>query len=69
MNYYETFDLITCKYLKVYVIQSAEVSPCDSNPCPNNMTCARDGANYTCECMAGFTGLNCENGKVLNRTC
>lgn len=42
-------------------IRVSEVSPCDSNPCPNNMTCARDGANYTCECMAGFTGLNCEN--------
>lgn len=42
-------------------IRVSEVSPCDSSPCPNNMTCVRDGANYTCQCMAGFTGLNCEN--------
>nr|XP_022331397.1 neurogenic locus notch homolog protein 2-like [Crassostrea virginica] len=41
-------------------LRVSEVSPCDSNPCSNNMTCIRDGANFTCECPAGFTGLYCE---------
>lgn len=71
---YNVFKWIIIKPLtylsiwNIYNMLSQEVSPCDSSPCPNNMTCVRDGANYTCQCMAGFTGLNCENGKVLNWT-
>lgn len=71
---YNVFKWIIIKPLtylsiwNIYNMLSQEVSPCDSSPCPNNMTCVRDGANYTCQCMAGFTGLNCENGKVINWT-
>ena len=29
-------------------------------PCQNGATCTNEGTNdYTCECVAGFTGKNC----------
>ena len=37
-----------------------DIDECESRPCMNNGTCT-DGLNdYTCECMAGYTGPNCE---------
>ena len=39
------------------------VNPCDSNPCWNggNCTSSRYGLRYTCACLQGFTGSNCQN--------
>ena len=40
------------------------VNTCASNPCQNQGTCV-DGLNmYTCQCGDGWSGLNCELGKV-----
>ena len=39
---------------------------CESNPCENDGTCTDMGDGYECECENGFTGTNCETGKVLN---
>jgi len=35
------------------------VDPCDPNPCQNG-TCEPDGAAYTCDCIDGYTGDDCE---------
>ncbi|XP_065894203.1 uncharacterized protein [Dysidea avara] len=59
------------------VIIYSRPSVCDPNPCMNNGTCA-DGINsFTCNCVDGFTGTNCEtntddcnpNPCVNNGTC
>ena len=31
-----------------------------TNPCENGATCIDDVASYTCECMTGYRGENCE---------
>ena len=34
---------------------------CYENPCENGATCTAYGVNsYTCSCVAGYTGTNCE---------
>ncbi|XP_035688970.1 fibropellin-1-like [Branchiostoma floridae] len=33
---------------------------CRSYPCENGATCLDGGGNYTCQCLSGFKGDNCE---------
>ena len=48
--------------LLFYTFISVDIDECDSNPCQNGGTC-NDGINsYTCDCIPGFNGTNCENG-------
>ena len=38
---------------------------CSPDPCQNGATCM-DGVNqYTCSCLAGYEGTDCETGKSL----
>lgn len=34
--------------------------PCAPNPCQNGATCSEDGDEYSCECVPGFEGAQCE---------
>ena len=44
------------------VIPSPDVDECVSSPCENGGTC-NDGINsYTCYCLPGYEGDNCEIG-------
>ena len=46
-------------------IFSLDINECDSSPCQNGGTC-NDGINsYTCTCVPGYTGGNCEIGDVI----
>lgn len=51
------------------ILVHADVSPCLSQPCQNSGTCVRNGMtqNYTCHCVAGFTGFQCQRGLFLLR--
>jgi hypothetical protein len=47
------------------LISATVVGPCFINPCQNGGTCTeatkkRMAAGYTCSCLAGFTGTECE---------
>lgn len=46
-----------------------DVNECSSNPCKNGGSC-KDGVNqYSCSCMAGYTGHMCQTGKCCILRC
>ena len=48
--------------MKIYYFFS-DINDCSPNPCFNGAVCI-DGINrYTCNCAAGYTGVNCETSK------
>ena len=50
--------ITTMFYRTTYFV--SDVDECSSNPCENGGTC-NDGINeYSCQCVAGYTGANCE---------
>ena len=36
-----------------------------NNTCENGATCHADSEGVTCECLPGFTGVDCETGIAL----
>ena len=40
-----------------------DVDECSGNPCQNGATCSMPKFDmYSCQCVAGYTGTNCETG-------
>ena len=38
---------------------------CTARPCANGGTCLETGNTRTCDCVAGYTGQDCETGGQL----
>ena len=41
----------------------SDIDDCADQPCQNGATCIDAVNNYTCNCVAGYTGKNCSIGK------
>ena len=42
-----------------------DIDDCESNPCQNGATCVDGIDSYTCTCVPGFTGHDCETGNII----
>ena len=41
----------------------SDINECSSNPCLNGGACVDQVNGYVCNCLAGYTGVICQNGK------
>ena len=51
-----------CACFKTGMFSVADIDECSSNPCLNGATCTDAVNQYTCGCVAGYTGTHCETG-------
>ena len=49
--------------MHIFVL-AIDIDECESEPCQNGGTCDDEVNSYTCECVDGYTGLQCETGKL-----
>ena len=60
-SFLEFINLQPCG-VEVLVCLLAELDECESGPCQNGAACEDKFNNYTCSCVAGYTGRDCETG-------
>ena len=48
-----------------YLFVLLDINLCASGLCQNNASCENFRTFYTCNCAAGFEGVNCQTGKTL----
>ena len=58
---------------KYYIMQTINMlfsnidfDECESDPCLNGAECKNGAKEYTCTCVPGYTGRNCETGQIKN---
>ena len=61
-------SLVYVHVLKMGMFSVADIDECSSNPCLNGATCTDAVNQYTCGCVAGYTGTHCETGSSLTMT-
>ena len=57
--------IIYCSYLSKSDVVLVDINECSSSPCVNRATCTDAVNSYTCACVAGYTGTQCETGDSL----
>ena len=43
-----------------------DIDDCASNPCKNDGECVDKVNDFECQCKPGFTGKDCNEGKLYN---
>ena len=51
------------RILQINCCSVPDINECDSSPCQNGGTCTDNVNGYTCDCVAGYTGTECQTGQ------
>jgi hypothetical protein len=57
--------MLICDAYSVLCLFTADIDECLSSPCQNGGTCSDEVNGYSCACVAGYTGGDCETSKLL----
>jgi hypothetical protein len=49
-----------------HVLFYLDIDECASSPCKNGGTCTNNQNQFTCACMAGWTGEDCDTGNMFS---
>ena len=60
---------ILLKAEKLLTSFTLDIDECASSPCQNGGTCVDVVNAYTCNCVLGYTGNNCETGNLSIHPC
>ena len=41
-----------------------DINECENDPCQNGGTCVNSPGGYSCNCVDGYTGDHCQEGKI-----
>ena len=47
------------------MIPFLDIDECASSPCANGGICIKGVDIFTCQCLAGYTGNDCETGEIF----
>lgn len=50
-------------FIPIFLLSELDINECASTPCQNGGTCVDKVNGFSCKCVAGFTGENCETGR------
>lgn len=56
LQYFVAVDVLLHRY-------HTDINECLSNPCQNGGTCSNHINSYTCACVLGYTGTNCQTSR------
>ena len=62
------WDILSIKFIKLFLIMFyllTDINDCASVTCHNGGTCIDKVNNFHCQCMHGFTGKYCKEGKCM----
>ena len=57
--------LYVCALFETAMFSVVDINECTSSPCMNGATCTDAVNSYTCGCVAGYMGTDCETGLSL----
>ena len=61
-----TLNYMQSKYIVNFAKFVSDIDECDSSPCQNGGTCHNGQNMYTCTCLPGWTGHDCEIGEQIS---
>lgn len=70
LHHMKAFELIIQYSFSHFVcyLPDEDIDECSTWPCENDGACLNSDGSYSCTCVEGWTGINCDKGEILKHT-